>query len=227
MPEAKLFFEEYPTISRLHRQLNVHATAASLVDEKILLEECRKQNRNAQKMLYETHFKKMMPVCLRYLKSEDDAREVLNDAFLKVFSKIHQYKSEGSLGAWIKRIVINCSIDFVRSSKSYRANFIHTNEFHMYGAPVSEEDEELAQPGYDFSCEEIFEMVAALPQATRIVFNLYVVDRFTHRQIAQSLKISEGTSKWHLSNARKILKEKIIKTAAVKNAKSKHGESPE
>jgi RNA polymerase sigma factor (sigma-70 family) len=227
MHELKLHTKEYPTFYHSLRQLNVHGTIASLVDEKVLVEQCRKQNRNAQKILFESHFKKMMPVCLRYLKNEDDALEVLNDAFLKVFAKISQYKSEGSLEGWIRRIVINASIDFVRRNKTYRANFIHTNEFHMYGEPEAEDDDGFLKAAFDFSREEIFEMVTQLPQATRVVFNLFVIDQFTHRQISENLKISEGTSKWHLSNARKILKEKISLAAALKNKMPSHGKSPD
>jgi len=194
-------------------------------DEKVLVEQCRKQNRNAQKILYETHFKKMKPVCLRYLKSEEDALEVLNNAFLKIFAKINQYKSEGSLEAWMKRIVINSSIDFVRSNKTYRANFIHTNEFHLYGEPEAEDNpiDEGFDRTRDFSKEEIFEMVAELPSATRVVFNMYVIDDFSHNQICEILKISKGTSKWHLSNARKILKEKINQAVVAKNKNSNDG----
>jgi len=197
----------------------------SLLDEKALAEQCRKQNRHAQKVLFDKYFNKMMTVCLRYLKSEEDALEAINNAFLKVFAKINQYKSEGSLESWIKRIVINASIDFVRSNKPYRRNFIQTNEFHLYGEPG--EENTLTSEGadaLDFSKEEIFEMVAELPPATRVVFNLYVIDEFSHRQISENLKISEGTSKWHLSNARKILKEKINNAVIIKNNNSGHGE---
>lgn len=214
--EIDPLLQKTPTFYQAPRQLNVHGKILTLIDEKELLEQCRKQIRNAQKILYDTHFKKMMPICLRYLRNEEDALEVLNNAFLKVFAKINQYKSEGSLEAWIKRIVINSSIDFVRSNKLYRANFIHTSEFHLYGEPGEEDSS--TDEGFDgvpdLSKEEIFEMVAELPPATRVVFNLYVIDEFTHRQISRDLKISEGTSKWHLSNARKILKEKINQAVA-------------
>ena len=163
----------------------------------------------------------MLPITLRYLKSEDDALEVLNDAFLKVFSKIGQYKAEGSLESWIKRIVINASIDFVRKSKSYRANFIPTREFHLYGEPQDESEDLEAFP--DISQEAIFELVAGLPQATRVVFNLYVIDLYSHKQISKHLQISEGTSKWHLSNARKILRQKIETMISAKNKNPLHG----
>lgn len=187
-------------------------------DEKTLVEQCRKQNRQAQKILFDTYFKTMMPICLRYLKNEEDALEVINNAFLKVFKKIGQYKSENSLGSWIKRIVINSSIDFVRSNKAYRTNFIQTNEFNFNHEPEQENNatDEWFEEVMDFSKEQIFEMVAELPPATRIVFNLYVIDEFSHKQISENLKISEGTSKWHLSNARKILKEKINKAVLAK-----------
>lgn len=196
----------------------------SILDEKQLIEQCRKKNRHAQRILFETHYKKMMPVCLRYLKSEDDTLEVINNAFLKIFDKLHQYKSEGSLESWIKRIVINCTIDFVRSNKSYRDNFIHTNEFHLYGEPHEEDYlTEDFENNEDISKEEILDMVSKLPPATRVVFNLYVIDDFSHQQICDKLKISIGTSKWHLSNARKLLKEKLIQGTGVKNKNFNHG----
>jgi DNA-directed RNA polymerase specialized sigma24 family protein len=98
---------KHPTISLLPRLLNVHGMMLNILDEKVLVEQCRKQNRHAQRILFDTHLKKMMTICLRYLKNEEDALEVLNNAFLKVFAKINQYKAEGSLEEWIKRIVIN------------------------------------------------------------------------------------------------------------------------
>jgi RNA polymerase sigma factor (sigma-70 family) len=223
--EIKLLQTGYPTFRKVLRQLNVHGNVLSFVDEDILLEQCRNQDRRAQKIVYEMHFKKLMPVCLRYLRREDDALEVLNDAFLKIFSKINQFKSEGSLEAWMKRIVINSSIDFIRKNKSYRSNFIHTNEFHIYGEPGQEQESERHEPAHDISIEAIFEMVAELPPASRVVFNLFVIDGFGHKQIAEGLKISEGTSKWHLSNARKILREKILKSAAGKTKTLNHGEA--
>lgn len=167
----------------------------------------------------------MIAVCLRYLKNREDASEVLNTAFLKVFEKLKQYKSEGSLEGWIKRIVINSSLDFIRSNKAYKNKFVLTDEFSLYGSP-----EKIDQSAINFSDaelymsrEEIFELISELPPATRIVFNLYVVDDFSHKQVAQQLNISVGTSQWHLSNARKLLKEKINEAISKKNSKSNLG----
>lgn len=193
----------------------------SILDEKSLVEQCRKQNRNAQQVLFERYSPKMMTISLRYMKNEADALEVLNTSFLQVFSKLGQYKSEGSLEGWIKRIVINSSIDFIRNSKIYRNTFIHTNEFALDGSRAEDDDSENAF-NLDLSAKQIFELVQELPPATRVVFNLYVIDEFTHQQIAESLKISAGTSKWHLSNARTLLKEKIKQLILIekKNPKS-------
>src|SRR5438105_1112105 len=169
-----------------------------MIDEHTLIEECLRQNNNAQKILYKIFFPKMIAVSLRYLKNKEDSLEVLNTAFLKVFEKLYQYKSEGSLEGWIKRIVINTSLDFIRSNKTYRNNFILTDEFLAHGSA-----EEPSQNAVDFSeaelylsTEEIFELVAELPPATRIVFNLYVVDEYSHQRVAKQLNISTGTSQW-------------------------------
>ncbi len=167
----------------------------------------------------------MIAVCVRYLKSEDDALEVINDAFLKVFSKLKQYQKAGSLEGWIKRIVINSSIDFVRSNKEYKSKFTFTDEFPLHGSTVDDDDasDTFSVADSALTADRIFELVKELPPATRVVFNLYVIDDFTHRQISEQLKIGEGTSKWHLSNARKLLKEKISQSAINENKNSNHG----
>lgn len=204
----------YPTLSKEYRHAGVHGKVSNITDESALVEQCRMQSRSAQKSLYEIYSGRMLTICLRYLKNEDDAMEVLNNAFLKIFSKITQYKSEGSLEGWIKRIVINSAIDFVRGSKTYRKKFILTDEFSLYGSPDENDPaDDLPEEAPYITTEQVFELVKELPPATRVVFNLYVVDEFKHHEIAEHLKISEGTSKWHLSNARKILKEKITKAA--------------
>jgi len=190
-----------------------------MLDEHTLIQECLKQNSNAQKILYKKFFPKMIAVCLRYLKNKEDASEVLNSSFLKVFEKIKQYKSEGSLEGWIKKIVINSSLDFIRSNKTYRNKFILTDEFLFYNSDEKTETDtvDISDAETFLSNEEIFELIRALPPATRIVFNLYVIDGFKHKQIAKQLDISTGTSQWHLSNARKILQEKINEAITKKN----------
>lgn len=182
-----------------------------LKDEQTLLEQCKQQNEAAQKHLFDTYSRKMISVCLRYVKNEDDAQDIINRAFLKVFVKIKQYKAEGSLEAWIKRIVINTAIDFIKSDKSYKKNFIRDSEFKLYGEPNDENDipDKWWNAASSLSLEQLFQMIKELPPATRLVFNLYVLDEYTHKEITKRINISIGTSKWHLFNARKILKENI------------------
>ncbi|MEO5571407.1 MAG: RNA polymerase sigma factor [Bacteroidia bacterium] len=201
----------------------------NILNEKDLVEQCVRHNSNAQTVLYNKYLQKMMAICLRYLKSEEDASEVLNNAFLKVFSKIKQYKSEGSLEGWIKRIVINSSLDFIRSNKEYKNIFILTNEFPSYGSPDETDHaaDDFSVAALHLSQEEVFEMVGELPPATRVVFNLYVIDDFAHKEIAQQLNLSVGTSTWHLSNARKLMKEKINQAVLKKNKNFSYGTKAE
>ncbi|MDD4157611.1 MAG: RNA polymerase sigma factor [Candidatus Cloacimonetes bacterium] len=186
-------------------------------DENTLLEQCRQQIPAAQKYLFEIYNKKMLTVCLRYIKNEDDALDIINHAFLKVFLKIKQYKSEGRLETWIKRIVINTTIDYIKSDKSYKKNFVQANEFKLYGEPNNEDDvsDKWWDAATSLSMEQLFKMIQNLPPATQLVFNLYALDEYSHKEISKQLKISEGTSKWHLFNARRILKENINKSLTI------------
>lgn len=181
-------------------------------NEYALIEACCRQEPQAQRQLYSLYYKKMFAICIRYLKEEETAFEVLNQAFLKVFEKIKQFKAETKLEFWIRRIVVNTVIDHIRKNKSYKKHFIQTDEFDFYGKSdeVNDDISEWWEKAASIPAEVLLKEVSQLPPATRVVFNLYAIDGFNHREIAEKIKISEGTSKWHLSNARKILKEKVI-----------------
>ena len=141
----------------------------------------------------------MMSLCLRYVRSREDAIEVLNDAFLKIFRQIGRYDAaRGAIYTWMRKIVINTALDALRKQKA-----IHNREM----PPGAEEE-----PGIDndalakLSGDELLGMILRLPVTTRLVFNLYIVDGYAHREIASLLSISEGTSRWHLNEARRQLK---------------------
>jgi RNA polymerase sigma-70 factor (ECF subfamily) len=141
----------------------------------------------------------MMSLCLRYLRDRNDAVEVLNDAFLKVFRQLSRYDpARAVLYTWMRTIVINTALDTLRKQKAIRDREM-----------LPEKDEE---PGIDnealskLSGDELLEMIRRLPITTRLVFNLYVVDGYAHREIAAMLSMSEGTSRWHLNDARRQLK---------------------
>ena len=163
-----------------------------------LIAGCKAGNRLAQKYLYERYFGRVLGIGMRYTGNKDEAIEVLNMAFLKVFDNIDQFQSKGSLGGWIARIVFNTSIDFVRSQVTYKK----VMDFN------SEEERPIQNDAIDnLAVEDIFQFIQKLPVSNRTVFCLYVVDGYKHQEIAKKLDISEGTSKWYLSEARKQLRQ--------------------
>lgn len=204
-----------PNLFTLFSSINMGMSKILVLDsdnEAALIEACCRKDPQAERQLYSLYHKKMFAVCIRYLKEEEDAFEALNQAFLKVFEKIRQFKAETKLEFWIRRIVVNTIIDYIRKNKSYKKHFIKTDEFAFYGKPDEANDDisEWWEKATSIPSEVLLQQVSQLPPATRVVFNLYAIEGYNHREIAEKINISEGTSKWHLSNARKILKEKVI-----------------
>lgn len=167
--------------------------------EEKLVKQCRRGNNRAQRELYEQFAPQMLSVCRRYLHSLEDAEEVLSNAFIKVFKKIEQYDGRGALGAWIRMIMVRESLNFIR----YRKNlFVEVEEEnHADFSHKPHEDGENA--------EYLIEMIAGLPLGYRTVFNLYAIEGYSHREIAEQLGISENTSKSQLSKARKQLQHQL------------------
>ncbi len=171
---------------------------AKLTAEEQLIGRLVKNDRNAQKELYNTYFSKMIGIPMRYTSNKDEAYEILNDSFMKVFSSIRNYKPTGKLSGWIAKIVLHTTLDFVRKKYRYK-------EMGEYGEAqiISVNNDALSNLGI----EEIYSKIQLLPDATRTVFSMFVIDGYSHKEIAEQLSISEGTSKWHLSNARTKLQE--------------------
>ncbi|MBC7851173.1 MAG: RNA polymerase sigma factor [Chitinophagaceae bacterium] len=161
-----------------------------------LINGCIKDDRKAQEQLYKRFYGPMTSICLRYTRNEEDAIEVLHNAFLKVYKKIGTYDTgKASLYTWIRKIVVNTAIDFIRQR----------NRFSVVELEKAEDpriDEDAIQR---LSTQELLRLVQQLSPATQTVFNLYVVEGYNHREIAKLVGISEGTSKWHLSEARRQL----------------------
>ncbi len=164
---------------------------------------CRKNNRKAQEKLYKDYYRAMMTLCLRYTKNEEDAVEVLNNGFLKVFRNIQRYEpAQASLYTWIRTIVVNSCLDFIKA-RSRREVYKELDEATQVDMP--------AEVISKMKAAELLKLVRDLSPATQAVFNLYVIEGYNHREIAELLDISEGTSKWHLSEARKNLQRMIQK----------------
>ena len=165
--------------------------------EQELIDGCKLDDRRAQKALYERYSPDMLGVCRRYIKVQEDAEDVLVEAFFKVFDKIDQFKQEGSFEGWIRRIVVNESLMFLRK----RHNFKLTVELDKV------EIGEPANVPAELEAREILSLLNDLPTGYRTVFNLYVLEGFKHKEIAETLGISINTSKSQLILAKKRLQE--------------------
>lgn len=161
-----------------------------------LIEGCIRNSRQAQEQLYKRFYGPMAAVCLRYTRNEEDAIEVLHNGFLKVYKNIKTYdSSKASLYTWIRKIVVNTAIDFIRQR----------NRFSVVELEKAEDPGIEAEAVQRLSARELLKLVQQLSPATQTVFNLYVIEGYNHREIAGLVGISEGTSKWHLSEARRQL----------------------
>ncbi len=172
-------------------------------DEKLslLIESCRANDRKAQELLYRQFYGFTMPVAMRYSRDEMDASDILSHAFVKIFKSIHTFdKDKGSLHGWIKRIVINEGLDHIKA----RSRFSTDVELETAAEPFID-NAAIAK----MDAGELMDLIKQLPPATHAVFILYGIEGYKHKEIAAMLQISEGTSKWHLSEARKILQQKI------------------
>ena len=169
----------------------------------VLIQGCQNGDRESQRLLYKHYYVYCMSICIRYAQSEEEAKEILNDGFMKVFNKIDQYDHNKPFKGWIRRIMINASIDHFRSNKK-----------HYYHEDIEEGHDEVLDSNVvdSMSYKEILGLVQELTPVYRAVFSLYVIDGFTHEDIAKKLKISVGTSKSNLSKARANLKKMLVKT---------------
>ena len=158
---------------------------------------CLNEERWAQRTLYETYYGKMMGVCLRYANNSEDARDILNEGFIKVFRYLDRYQVGTSLESWIRRILINTAIDF------YRKAMRHRTEDLEYAKHTPSQDEDVIS---HHSAQDIMAAVQQLPPAYRAVFNLYAIEGYSHKEIGEALGISESTSRSNLVKARTKLK---------------------
>lgn len=163
-----------------------------------LIEKCKVNDTKAQGDLYKLYASKLFPMCLKYSRNYAEAEDNLQDAFLTIFNKIKQYKNTGSFEGWIKRIVINTALQRYRSEKVL--NIVHED--------ISE-DVEIDIDDEDISLKYLLQIIQELPDRYRLVFNLYVLDGYSHKDISEMLDITVGTSKSNLARARQILKQTI------------------
>jgi len=161
---------------------------------------CMQQDRLAQQYLYKRYFGRLLGIAMRYTNSREDATDVLNQAFLKIFNSLHQYQETGPFLGWMAKIVFHTAIDHVRHIQTYRKVISYSVE-----ADQSVENDVTDR----LDAEDLYRLIQHITPASRTVFSLYVMDGYKHHEIAEMLGISVGTSKWHLSTARAAMKKQV------------------
>jgi RNA polymerase sigma-70 factor (ECF subfamily) len=183
--------------------------ADSLWGDDELITGCRLGDRKAQRRVYELYYGKMKAVCLRYSRNVELAEDLVQDGFMKVFTSIERYDGKGSFEGWIRRIMVNLAIDQFRKQKHDFVLLGENQEIEDFLESAEEEDDNT--PAYDFKPEVIMAAMQKLSPAYRTIFNLYVFENMSHKDIAEALNISIGTSKSNLAKARKNLKQLLLK----------------
>ena len=169
--------------------------------EQEMIEGCKKGDRHAQKLLYDRFSGKMFAVCCRYVKDQMEAEDVLVTAFTKILDRIGQYKGDGSFEGWIRRVIVNESLSYLRRNKSM---YLETD---IDAADLEPNYERLES---QLEAEDLLKLISELPSGYRIVFNLYAIDGYSHKEIGNQLGINESTSKSQLSRARSLLQKRLI-----------------
>ncbi|MCB9033533.1 MAG: RNA polymerase sigma factor [Chitinophagales bacterium] len=176
-----------------------------------LIEACMCNKRDAQYKLYKLLSAKMFGVCLRYAKDNTEAEDILQEGFVKVFNNLDKFRGDGSFEGWVRRIMVNTSIEHYRkNNKMYSI----VNVEQVYDASIADDE------NVDLEVEDIMKLIQDLSPGYRTVFNMYVVEGYSHKEIAEQLGISEGTSKSQLARARYLLMEMLEKANQIKIQKS-------
>jgi RNA polymerase sigma factor (sigma-70 family) len=172
--------------------------------DKDILKGCMQGKHSAQRELFEKYSRMLLGVCNRYAQSIEEAEDIMQEGFVKIFLNIKHFKGEGSLMAWMRRIMINTAITHYHRMLKHR--------YHDDIADIKETDmEAMSWEDSDFTREELFKVIQRMPEGYRMVFNMYAVEGYKHREIAEILEIDENTSKSQYSRARRWLQERLIK----------------
>lgn len=173
------------------------------MDEQSLIAGCIKGNQIAQKTLFDSFSPKFFALCLRYMKSTDDAEDVLQEGMVKIFTKLPEYEGKGSFEGWMRRIVVNTCLDQIRKNQKLK-----------FDVSMDKEEYKLSMNAHileNMSANELIEEIKKMPPGYRVVFNMFAIEGYSHQEIAQKLGVKESTSKSQYLRARAYLKERINK----------------
>jgi RNA polymerase sigma factor (sigma-70 family) len=180
-----------------------------MLNAREVVAKCLMNQAAAQKQLYEAFAPQMLAICYRYTKSPVEASDVLQEGFVRVFKNLHQWKGEGELGAWIRRIMVNAALNWLRD---YR----HMQWSDDRNIPESFDAQTVITPVESLEARELADLIRKLPAGYQTVFNLYAIEGYSHKEISKMLDISEVTSRSQYLRARKQLADWIIQTSAEK-----------
>ncbi|MCB0652426.1 MAG: RNA polymerase sigma factor [Saprospiraceae bacterium] len=170
-------------------------------DEKKLINGCVKKDKKAQRQLYELYKVSLFRICLRYAKDRPEAEDILQDGFVKIMADIHQYRGEGALGGWMRRVMVNTALQHIR--KQNRQGYtVEITEI----ADTHQADEVILS---DLRAKALTQLIQKLPPGYRAVFNMYVIEGFSHKEIAEQMEVTESTSKSQLSKAKAMLRKML------------------
>ena len=181
----------------MQRYANDHCQPEWIMDHYKLVKDCLKANPAAQRQLYELFAEIMLGVCYRYTKSLKDAEDVMQEGFVKVFLNLKQYRKEGELGAWIRRIMVTTALNFLKRNQKYRDQMFFQHE-HLH--PLVEDD-----PAVRLEAKELADLIRQLPQGYQAIFNLHAIEGFSHVEIGEMLGITDSTSRSQYARARALL----------------------
>ena len=181
-----------------------------LYTEKEIIEGCQRNDRVCQEYLYKQYYSLFLKICVRYAKGQEDAEQLLNDSYLRIFNHINSFRQAGSFEGWMKRIVVNTCLDYLKSKQLKQAMQISYAANLPEESPIAFSTQTLQQLEF----KELIALIQTLPPVSKTVFNLYVFEGYSHKEIGAMLEITESTSSWHLHHARNLLQKKLKAASA-------------
>lgn len=185
------------------------------MEEQLLIAGCQRGESWAYKKLYELHSPVMMSVCMRYVNDRDTAQDILQEGFIKVFTKFHTYSEKGSLGGWMRRVFVTTALEYLRQNNALKSS-VSIDE---YGDTMENQDVSVLD---QLSADEIMECITKLPDGYRTIFNLFAIEGYTHSEIAKILNIQESTSRSQFLRSRKVLQD-IVQSKLMVHEDAKQG----
>ena len=188
-----------------------------MMNEQELIEQCKKQNSKAQKILYDRYAGLFLGICMRYVYERSEAEDILQEGFLKIFTKIKEFEGRGSFEGWMKRVIVNTAITH------YHKNLKHNTYHYDIGEVQESKFENEKYKDSEFTGDELLKVINSLPEGYKMIFNLYAIEGYKHKEISTLLKIDINTSKSQYSRAKKLIRKKLsqLKREAKKEKETK------